>query len=172
MGIDAQDDMRTTIPPSEPDASSSQSTTRRRDSHTLRERIFKALFTYVSTRFGLRSFEKCFENTFPNVCSAFQHLRLGSIIKQMVISWWCVCRNHKIMLPKRRFWKVEQTCWAVISKHFSMVSSPNWVVSYVKSALKTRSEMFVQTSRRQLVPYFSTISILNISTKVSTWIRD
>ncbi len=31
------------------------------------ERIFDALFTYVSTRFGLRSFEKCFENTFPNV---------------------------------------------------------------------------------------------------------
>jgi hypothetical protein len=46
---------------------------------SIRERIFKALFTYVSTRFGLRSFEKCFENTFPNVCSAFQILRLGSI---------------------------------------------------------------------------------------------
>ena len=28
-----------------------------------------------------------------------------------------------------------------------------------------------QISRRQLVPFFSTISILNISTKASTWIR-
>ncbi len=58
----------------------------------IRERIFKALFTYVSTRFGPRSFEKCFENqpsadgpatavenTFPNVGSAFQNLRLVSI---------------------------------------------------------------------------------------------
>ncbi len=34
----------------------------------IRERIFKALFTYVSTRLGRRSFEKCFENTFP-ICS-------------------------------------------------------------------------------------------------------
>ncbi len=42
--------------------------------------IFKALFTYVSTRFGLRSFEKCFENAFPNVCSDFQNLRLGTTI--------------------------------------------------------------------------------------------
>ena len=45
----------------------------------IRERIFKALFTYVSTRFGLRSFEKCFENTFPNVCSVFHNLRLGTM---------------------------------------------------------------------------------------------
>ncbi len=45
----------------------------------IRERIFKALFTYVSTRFGLRSFEKCFENAFPNVCPTFQNLRLGGV---------------------------------------------------------------------------------------------
>jgi len=29
----------------------------------------------------------------------------------------------------------------------------------------------VQINLRQLVPFFATISILNISTKVSTWIR-
>jgi len=29
----------------------------------------------------------------------------------------------------------------------------------------------VRYNRRQLVPFFSTISILNISTQVSTWIR-
>ena len=33
---------------------------------TIRERIFKALFKGVSTRFGRGSFEKGFENTFPN----------------------------------------------------------------------------------------------------------
>jgi hypothetical protein len=38
-----------------------------------------ARFGQVSTRLGLRSFEKCFENSFPNVCSIFQNLRLGSI---------------------------------------------------------------------------------------------
>ncbi len=33
----------------------------------------------MSTLFGLRSFEKCFENAFPYVGSAFQNLRLGTI---------------------------------------------------------------------------------------------
>jgi hypothetical protein len=45
----------------------------------IRERIFKALFRHVITRFGRRSFEKCFQNTFPNVCSTFQNRRLGTI---------------------------------------------------------------------------------------------
>ncbi len=39
------------------------------------ERIFEVLFKGVSTRFGLRSSEKYFENAFPNVRSDFQHLR-------------------------------------------------------------------------------------------------
>jgi hypothetical protein len=63
----------------------------------------------------------------------------------------------------------------VFSKHFSHT----WVLYLVdwplKSALKTRSENVCSAvqnrrsvSRRQLVPYFSTISILNISTKVLT----
>jgi hypothetical protein len=38
---------------------------------------FRSTFQRVSTRFGLRSFEKCFENAFPNVRSDFQNLRLG-----------------------------------------------------------------------------------------------
>jgi hypothetical protein len=53
----------------------------------IRERIFKALFKYVSNRFGLRSFEKCFENSFPSACSAFQNLRLGSIKYQTFLLW-------------------------------------------------------------------------------------
>ncbi len=40
---------------------------------------FRSTFQRVSTRFGLRSFEKCFENAFPNVRSVIQNLRLGSI---------------------------------------------------------------------------------------------
>ena len=44
------------------------------------ECIFEALFKGVSTRFGLRIVEKCFEDTFWKVGSAFQNFRLGSII--------------------------------------------------------------------------------------------
>jgi len=41
------------------------------------ECVFEALFKGVSTRFGLRIVEKCFENTFWKVGSAFQNLCLG-----------------------------------------------------------------------------------------------
>ena len=41
--------------------------------------IFEALFKGVSTLFGLRIVEKCFENTLRVVCSTVQNLRLGSI---------------------------------------------------------------------------------------------
>ena len=40
----------------------------------IQERIFKALFTYVSTQSGLRSFDKCFENIVANKKSRFQPL--------------------------------------------------------------------------------------------------
>jgi len=40
---------------------------------------FEALFKGLSTRFGLRIVEKCFENAFGNVGSTVQNLRLGSI---------------------------------------------------------------------------------------------
>ncbi len=74
----------------------------------IRERIFKALFTYVSTRFGRRSFEKCFENAFPNVCSAFQNLRLGTTKwHQNVQSHWQTIRrsNPSVFTPEwHRMW--------------------------------------------------------------------
>jgi hypothetical protein len=41
------------------------------------ERVFKALFTYVSTPFGRLNIKKCFENTVQTVCLAFQNLRFG-----------------------------------------------------------------------------------------------
>jgi hypothetical protein len=52
-------------------------------------RIFEALFKGVSTRFGLRTIEKCFENPDFLFCHSFQNLRLGGV--------------------KRRFWKDEPT---------------------------------------------------------------
>jgi hypothetical protein len=42
-------------------------------------RIFAALFKGVSTRFGLRTIEKCCENPDFIICSSFPNLRLGSI---------------------------------------------------------------------------------------------
>ncbi len=57
--------------------------------------------------------------------------------------------------PKRRFWKSEQTFRTIFSKHFSMVSRPNEVLTYVKSALKT--------SRRQLIPIFDKPAFSRIS---------
>ncbi len=124
----------------------------------IRERIFKALFTHVSTRFGLRSFEKCFENTFTNVDSAFQNLRLGSIrLGGYICTLWCaespdrwglgIHRLHNYMLPKRRCWKSTQTLGNVFSKHFSHT----WVLDlgdvHLKSALKMRSWMFIRPSQ-------------------------
>jgi hypothetical protein len=46
--------------------------------------------------------------------------------------------------PKRRFWKVGRTFQTAVSKHFSMVCSPNTVLTPLKSASKTHSEMFVR----------------------------
>ncbi len=74
------------------------------------------------TRFGLRSFEKCFEHTFPHVCSTVQNLCLGSI---------------KFMLPKQRFWTVEQSVACAFLKYFSRV----WVLLLGYHWLKTRSKI-------------------------------
>ncbi len=69
----------------------------------------KALFTYVSTRFGRRSFEKCFENTFPNVCSTFQNLRLGTIIL-----------NIKCLSLRLCTYQVESSTESTLTRHQSM----------------------------------------------------
>ncbi len=39
----------------------------------------------------------------------------------------------KVMVPKRRFWKAEQTFGNVFSKHFSKERSPNRVLTYLYS---------------------------------------
>ena len=46
------------------------------------EGISNQRFKGVSTRFGRRPFEKCFEKTFPNDCSAVQNLRLNMVTKK------------------------------------------------------------------------------------------
>ena len=51
----------------------------------LSECVFEALFKGVSTLFGLRIVENCFEHTFGKVGSDFQNLRLGSINLDMHI---------------------------------------------------------------------------------------
>ncbi len=43
-------------------------------------RMFESLFKGVSTRFGLLTIEKCFENLHFICCQTFQNLRLGSIV--------------------------------------------------------------------------------------------
>jgi hypothetical protein len=75
------------------------------------------------------------------------------------------------MLPKRRFGKEEQKMKSRFSIYFSTVRSPNRVLTTLKSASFEIRILSLPNIRRQLVPFFSTISILNISTKVSTWIR-
>ncbi len=46
------------------------------------------------------------------------------------------------MVPKRRFWKADQTFGHAFSNYFSNERSPYRVLTYVKSALKMRAQMF------------------------------
>jgi len=52
------------------------------------------------------------------------------------------------MLPKRRFWKEEQKMISGFAKHFSMVRSPNRVLTTLKSAsFELRISPFVHPSK-------------------------
>jgi hypothetical protein len=51
------------------------------------------------------------------------------------------------MLPKRRFWKEEQKMKSGFSQHFSMVRSPNRVLTPLKSAAKILISSFVPRSK-------------------------
>jgi hypothetical protein len=51
------------------------------------------------------------------------------------------------MLPKRRFWKEEQQMKSGFSQHFSTVSSPNRVLTPLKSAAKILISSFVHPSK-------------------------
>jgi hypothetical protein len=71
-----------------------------------------------------------------------------------VTRWWShdvlsqhVCTTHKFMLPKRRFWKDEQKMKSGFSTDFSMVRSPKWVLTTLKSDSKIRISSFVHPSK-------------------------
>ena len=61
--------------------------------------------------------------------------------------WYASCIFGQFMLPKRRFWTVEQTVWRVFSKHFSTSASPNPVLTPLKSASKRHDRSFVPSSK-------------------------
>ena len=62
-----------------------------------------------------------------------------------VMHWWSsdVFFVTVFMLPKRRFWKAEQTFQRSFSTHFSTFRRPNSVLTPLKSVSKMTSEMFV-----------------------------
>ena len=76
----------------------------------------------VRFRFGLRCLENCIENAQPTCCYDFQNLRLGSI-------------------------KMEQRSAYVILNPFSMIRSPNRVLTPLKSTSNTHTQAFVRSSK-------------------------
>ena len=95
--------------------------------------------------------ESPFKNTDASRCSGLQNLRLGASKERLGVSTrLCYVPSKstsKVMLPKRRFWKAEPTFQNAFSKHFSTFASPNPVLTPVKSASKTHSEMLVRPSK-------------------------
>jgi hypothetical protein len=84
-------------------------------------------------------------------------LLLTSVVGHIMIS---SCESDwNSMLPKRRFWKAEDSrrrnlserVFVVLqinfSKHFLTVCGPNGVLTPLKSASKTRSERFLRPSK-------------------------
>ncbi len=67
-------------------------------------------------------------------------------------SGWAKSDEKRLQSSYSHIFRRDEIVWgasiyAVFSKHFSMVSLPNEVLTYVKSALKTWSEMFVRPSK-------------------------
>jgi hypothetical protein len=90
----------------------------------LSECLFEALFNGVSTGFGLRPFEKCFEKSLTKVCSAFENLRLGGVNvqngdcrkKRGLVADGChnamkISRRQLIpIFDKPAFYRISQIC--------------------------------------------------------------
>jgi hypothetical protein len=74
-------------------------------------RIFEALFKGVSTRFWLRTIEKCFENPDFIFCSSFPNLRLGSIkiVSRDLSAFEVVATLHnpRDISPMKCHWKLD-----------------------------------------------------------------
>jgi len=73
---------------------------------------------------------------------AINILRFGQTYRHAIFILWV-----KFMLPKRRFGKDEQKMKSGFSTDFSMVRSPNWVLTPLKSASNIRISSFVHPSQ-------------------------
>ena len=62
------------------------------------------------------------------------------------IVWWCVGPIDAIIFCNNS-WTVEQAVWRVFSNHFSTSSSPNPVLTPLKSASKRHDRSFVLSSK-------------------------
>jgi hypothetical protein len=77
-------------------------------------------------------------------------------------------RIDNFIPPKRRGTKDEILIFEALDLGYEPLKSISKVCI---ASIVHPSKIFVWDSRRQLVPFFSTISILNMSTNASTWIR-
>jgi len=113
--------------------------------------LFEVLCEGVSTRFGLRMFAKSLEKTRPTGCFVFQNLRLGSI-NLLVIFIASAC--GLLVIP------TETLAFVVIE------------VSYLRfhATFMLPKRRFGKEQPSATSPLFWTISILDKSPKVSTWI--
>jgi hypothetical protein len=86
-------------------------------------------------RFWNAELFRVFEALFKSVTRHVAHDDVGNNV------------SDKYMLPKRRFWKEEQKMNSRFSIYFSMVRSPNRVLTPLQSASKIRISSFVPPSK-------------------------
>ncbi len=109
------------------------------------ERNFEVLFKGVSTRFGLRSFKKYFENAFPNVRSDFQNLRLGSIkLLQKIVA------SQKIQHITCCYYLLWSSC-KVVTKDSSIQENPTHVATIFCDHLAKLLQKIVASQKSQYV---------------------
>ena len=89
------------------------------------ECVFEALFKGLSTRFGQRIVEECFENGFWKVVSSFQNRRLGSIN----IATKKTSDDH--LNPKISAFAVITVPYLHFSYHFFPRREMFWIVSTI-----------------------------------------
>ncbi len=98
-------------------------------------RAFVSTFHTHKYSIWAKSDENFLQNVLPTYFSTFQNLRLGSI------------HFTNFMLPKRRFWTVEQNVAYAFLNKFSISCSPKWILKPLKSTSKEHTQLFVQPSK-------------------------
>ena len=124
-------------------------------------RICEALFKGVSTRFGLRTIEKCFANPDFIFCSSFPNLRLGGIdfarwLQKIVACYdalWCVGFSgmlrsfvSTLFSPNEDFGSPNEHLGTHFRSTFQRVSTRFGLRSFEITS-KMHSQMFVRTSK-------------------------